>query len=75
MGKASDIWNAQTLEKRKELRGIMIEQGIRDLNISKQAMIRGHKKALNEINQIIKFRERELARWEKGGGSLTHDRA
>ena len=65
IGVASKLWNDQPIEKRKELRGILSSHRIRDLKMQRKAMQAAMRKAISQIDELIKHEEAELVRWER----------
>ena len=75
MSRASDLWNDQSIEKRKELAGILMEQQIRGLKLDRDRIKRSMNKQVREVSDHILSVERELRVWELEQGSTPTKKA
>lgn len=65
MSLASDYWNVQPDEKRKQLTGILLEHKIRDLKAQRKRMFSAFNAELRVVDKLIASSEHELIRWER----------
>ncbi len=60
MSKYSDDYNASPFEVRKIAAKVMLQGQIRDLNFEKERLKARYSQSLKEINEKIKYCERDL---------------
>ena len=61
----SDIWNAQPLETRKLMSGMIMKHDLRNIKIIREMVVRNHKRTLTEIDAWVANLEKNLKQAER----------